>query len=198
MRTQWLTAPLLLFFAFWQLAVPSQAQELCRTLAGQFASIDGAVEVQRVDDESWKKAKRETPLCVGDAIRVGERSRAAVYLVNNAVLRIDQNTTMRLLNISGKEQEQSWLELVKGVFQSFSRRPHVLKVNTPYLNGLIEGTEFVAEAQDTRSSLTVLEGRVTAENQLGSVVVEPGTAAVGEPNKAPQLQIVVRPRDAMQ
>ena len=198
MRTQWLPAPLLLPFALWQVAGPSQADELCRILAGQFASIDGAVEVQRVDNESWKKAKRETPLCVGDAIRVGERSRAAVYLVNDAVLRIDQNTTMRLLNISGKEQEQSWLELVKGVFQSFSRRPHVLKVNTPYLNGLIEGTEFVAEAQDTHSSLTVLEGRVTAENQQGSVVVEPGKAAVGEPNKAPQLQIVVRPRDAVQ
>lgn len=198
MRTQWRTAPLLLCVALWLLAVPSQAQELCRILAGQFASIDGTVEVRRGDNDSWQKVTRDTPLCVGDAIRVGERSRAAVSLVNDAVLRIDQNTTMRLLNISGKEQEQSWLELVKGAFQCFSRKPRALKINTPYLNGLIEGTEFVAEAQDTRSSLTVLEGRVTAENERGSVVVKPGTAAVGEPNKAPQLQIVVRPRDAVQ
>ncbi len=197
MRTQWCTAPLLLCFALWQLAVPSQAQELCRIPAGQFASIDGTVEVRRGDTDSWEKVTRETPLCVGNAIRVGERSRAAVHLVNDAVLRIDQNTTMRLLNISGKEQEQSLLELVKGAFQCFSRKPRVLKINTPYLNGLIEGTEFVAEAQDTRSTLTVLEGRVTAANEHGSVVVEPGTAAVGEPNKAPQLEIVVRPRDAV-
>lgn len=141
---------------------------------------------------------RETLLCVGDTIRVGERSRAAVYLVNEAVLRIDQNTTMRLLKISNKEQEQSWLDLVRGVFQSFSRRPHVLKVNTPYLNGLIEGTEFVVEAQQGRSSLMVLEGHVKAENEQGSVVVAAGEAAIGEPGKGPQLHTVIRPRDAVQ
>ena len=198
MRTRRFTAQLLVAFILCKLAVPTHAEELCQVQAGHFASIDGTVEVRRGDNESWKKAARDTPLCVDDAIRVGERSRAAVYLLNEAVLRIDQNTTLRLLKISSKEKEPSWLDLVKGVFQSFSRKPHVLKVNTPYVNGLIEGTEFLAEAQDDRSSLLVLEGRVTVENELGSVVLEPGTAAVGEPNKAPQLQTVVRPRDAVQ
>lgn len=184
-------------FLLWHLPIPSQALEPCAILAGRFASVEGTVDVRGDDSESWKKALRDASLCVGDTIRVGAHSRAAVYLVNESALRIDQNTTMRLLKISSVEHEQSWLELIKGVFQSFSRRPHFLKVNTPYLNGLIEGTEFVVEAREGHSSLTVLEGRVKAENEQGSVLVAPGESAIGEPNAKLQIQTLVRPRDAV-
>ena len=65
-------------------------------------------------------------LCEGDTIRVGERSRAAVSLINNAVLRIDQNTAMRLIDITPQDEEQSLLDLFTGAFQSFSRKPKFL------------------------------------------------------------------------
>ena len=59
------------------------------------------------------------------------------------VLRIDQNTALRLIDVVPEERESSLLDLFTGAIQSFSRKPKFLKVNTPYLNGSVEGTEFV-------------------------------------------------------
>ena len=50
------------------------------------------------------------------------------------------------------------LQLVAGIFQSFSRSPRQLAIDTPYMNATIEGTEFVLEVGADRSSITVLEG----------------------------------------
>ncbi|MGQ0593053.1 MAG: tetratricopeptide repeat protein [Gammaproteobacteria bacterium] len=129
---------------------------------------------------------------------MGDRSRVAIQLINNAVLRIDQNTSIRLVNISGKTDERSWLDLVSGALQSFSRQPWLLKVTTPHLKGDIDGTEFYVQADDDRSLLIVLEGRVLISNDQGRLMVASGQAATAEAGKAPVSHIVVRPRDAVQ
>ena len=126
---------------------------------------------------AWAAAKLDTRLCEGDTIRVGERSRAAVSLINDAVLRIDQNTAMRLIDITPQEEESSLLDLFTGAFQSFSRKPKFLKVNTPYLNGSVEGTEFAVRVDDGKSTITVFEGVVVAANPQGEVSVQPGESA---------------------
>ena len=64
----------------------------CDTPVGEFVSITGSVDVQSTGAAGWSAAALGTQLCEGDTIRVGERSRAAVSLINEAVLRIDQNT----------------------------------------------------------------------------------------------------------
>ena len=115
------------------------AQE-CSTV-GQLYSIDGEVTVQR--HGSWQRGVLNQSLCAHDAVRTGSLSRAAVMLINEAVLRIDQDTTMYLADIAADEQKRSHLDLTHGAFQSFSRRPHALEVNTPYLNAAVQGTEFV-------------------------------------------------------
>ena len=78
-----------------------------------------------------------------------------------------------------------------------SRQPRLLTVNTPYLNGMIEGTEFLVRVEDDRATLSVLEGKVLASNAAGSLKVAPGESATAEAGKAPQLRTVVRPRDAV-
>ena len=137
-------------------------------------------------------------LCEGDTIRVGDRSRVAIQLINNAVLRIDQNTSIRLVNISSKTDERSWLDLVSGALQSFSRQPWLLRVTTPHLKGDIDGTEFYVQAEEDRSLLIVLEGRVLVSNDKGHLALASGQAATAEAGKAPVYRIVVRPRDAVQ
>ena len=149
----------------------------CEVPVGGFVSITGAVEVQPSGGGSWSPATLSTRLCEGETIRVGERSRAAVSLINNAVLRIDQNTAMRLIDVTPKDEEASLLDLFTGAFQSFSRKPKFLRVNTPYLNGSIEGTEFVFRVGEEESELTVLEGTVVASNAQGSVSVSGGESA---------------------
>ena len=85
-----------------------------------------------------------------------------------------------------------------GAFQSFSRAPRALEVNTPYINGLIEGTEFLMRVEADQSLITVFEGKVAASNDLGRLLLAGGESAVAKKGEAPQPQIVVRPRDAVQ
>ncbi|HEY9194469.1 MAG TPA: FecR domain-containing protein, partial [Methyloversatilis sp.] len=161
-------------------------------------SIEGQVQVQGSDQSSWRPGKLEEQLCKGDSIRVGKLGRAAVVLANEGVMRLDQNTTIRLLDISGKKEQRSFVELVKGALQSFSRKPRLLSVNTPYLNGSIEGTEFETRVEDDRASILVLEGRVAASNDRGTVALMPGDKGESTAGDAPTARTLVKPRDAVQ
>ena len=189
--------PALFAFGFFLLTSGVHAQDRCQEPAGRFASIDGEVDVQS-GGAFWRTAQGDQPLCEGDTIRVGDRSRVAIQLINNAVLRIDQNTSIRLVNISSKTDERSWLDLVSGALQSFSRQPWLLRVTTPHLKGDIDGTEFYVQAEDDRSLLIVLEGRVLVYNDKGHLALASGQAATAEAGKPPVYRIVVRPRDAVQ
>ena len=174
------------------------AHAACEAAVGRFVSITGSVEVQPSNGESWTAATLATRLCEGDTIRVGERSRAAVALVNDAVLRIDQNTAMRLVDITPQEEETSLLDVFSGAIQSFSRKPKFLRVSTPYLNGSVEGTEFAVRVDDDSASITVFEGVVTAANDQGQVAVNPGESAQAGKGQAPQRSVVINPRDQVQ
>ncbi len=176
----------------------AEAQTACEPQVGKFVSITGAVQVQHGSGDIWVAASLETSLCEGDTIRVGDLSRAAVTLVNEAVLRLDQSTTVRLLDITGEEGKRSWLDLVSGALQSFSRKPRFLTVNTPYLNGSIEGTEFLARVEDKAAEITVFEGIVRAANSQGEVAVNRGESARAAAGQAPYRRTVVKPRDQVQ
>ena len=183
--------------ALWLLAA-GWAHAACETAVGRFVSITGSVDVQPSNGESWTAAKLDTRLCEGDTIRVGERSRAAVALINEAVLRIDQNTAMRLVDITPQEEETSLLDVFSGAIQSFSRKPKFLRVSTPYLNGSVEGTEFAVRVDDDSAAITVFEGVVTAANDQGQVAVNPGESAQAGKGQAPQRSVVINPRNQVQ
>ena len=176
----------------------AQAADSCEPVVGRVASAEGNVEVQRGADASWSAAKLNQPLCEGDSVRAAERSRAAIALSNQAVLRVDQNSAVRLVNVSNKPEERSFVDLLRGAIQSFSRKPRRLEVSTPYLNGSIEGTEFVMRVTGNETILTVFEGTVRAGNPQGTVAVTSGQSVAAEAGKAPQPRTVVRPRDAAQ
>jgi len=180
------------------LTSPTKAADACEPVVGRVASAEGNVEFQRGADAPWTAAKLNQVLCEGDSVRAAERSRAAITLANQAVLRVDQNSAVRLVNISSKPEERSFVDLLRGAIQSFSRKPRRLEVSTPYLNGTIEGTEFVLRVADNQTILTVFEGTVRAANQQGSVAVTSGHSVAAAAGKAPQPRTVVRPRDAAQ
>jgi len=177
---------------------PTKAADDCEPVVGRVASAEGNVEVQRGADAPWTVAKLNQVLCEGDSVRAAERSRAAITLANQAVLRVDQNSAVRLVNVSNKPEERSFVDLIRGAIQSFSRKPRRLEVSTPYLNGSIEGTEFVLRVSGNQTILTVFEGTVRAANPQGSVAVTSGQSVAAEAGKAPQPRTVVRPRDAAQ
>ncbi len=73
-----------------------------------------------------------------------------------------------------------------------------LKIFTPYVNGIVQGTEFLVKVDDKEALISIFEGRIAAENDKGSIIVNGGQTVVARAGEAPMLMAVVKPRDAVQ
>ncbi|MHC1744736.1 MAG: FecR domain-containing protein [Syntrophobacteraceae bacterium] len=168
----------------------------CDPWIAKLVSVEGTVRAQKAGGADWQSAALDDTFCVGDVLWVGELSRAAVLLPNETVFRIDQSTTV---SFAGPEQDtDSLLKLFKGAAHFFTRSPRGLKVDTPFVNAAVGGTEFLVRADDDKAMVSVFEGKVTASNAAGSLLLNAGETAVAAAGRAPVSQIVVRPRDGVQ
>jgi tetratricopeptide (TPR) repeat protein len=162
----------------------------------RMVSVQGNVEVRRANQTQWQPARLNDTYCSGDRIQVGERSRAAVALVNQPIIRLDQNTTITFAGV--REERTSLIELLRGALYFFSRLPRDLEVRTAFVNAGVEGTEGLVRVEADRTFISIFEGSVLATNQGGSLLLTRGQSAVAEQGRAPILAVVVRPRDAVQ
>jgi Flp pilus assembly protein TadD len=158
-------------------------------------SVQGTVESQRGADSEWLPVKLNDGLEAGDKIRVHQRSRADLALLDRSVLRLNENTTLTIQPVKG--QNTGVVDMLRGAVHFFSRGPKSLEVSTPFTTAGVRGTEFLVEVESEVASVTVFEGTVVAENELGSVTLTSGQSAVAEAGKPPVLRIVARPRDAV-
>ncbi len=97
-----------------------------------------------------------------------------------------------------KEEKTSLVDLFKGAAHFFSRKPRSLEVNTPYAIAGVRGTEFFIEVKEDQTFLSIFQGEVLAQNRFGELTLTSGQSAVAERGKAPEMRVVVRPRDAVQ
>jgi tetratricopeptide (TPR) repeat protein len=172
------------------------ASEGCDEWVGKIVSVQGSVQARGKDATQWTPVQFNDIFCPGDMLRVQEQSRAAIYLINNTLIRIDQNTTIKFTEV--KKKEVSWLDLLSGAVHFISRVPRTLKVNTPFVDGTVEGTEFFVRVAEDHAIFTVFEGTVLASNQTGSLSLESGQSAIARKGEAPISHVVVRPRDSVQ
>jgi hypothetical protein len=84
------------------------------------------------------------------------------------------------------------------VVHFISRVPRGLKVVTPFVNGTVEGTEFVFDVNAERAVLSVFEGRVRAQTARDNVVVEREQEVVARPGHPLTTRAIVSPTDAVQ
>ncbi len=170
--------------------------ETTELLAGYAVSLQGIVEIRRVNHAAWEPVKPNDPFMVGDAVRIRAKSRADIALVNETIIRLDQNTT---IIFSGPEKDGfSILNLIKGALYFLTNQPRTLKIATPFVNGVIGGTEFYAMVDDVKTLFTIFKGRVALSNDAGTLDIREGQSAITVANKAPEIHIVARPRDAVQ
>jgi ferric-dicitrate binding protein FerR (iron transport regulator) len=170
--------------------------ERCEQWVAKVVSVQGTVEVKKVGEARWQPVELNDTYCPGDEIRAGENSRANLALINEAVLRLNQNTSMTLREF--KEEKTSLVDLFKGAAHFFSRRPRSLEVETPFAIAGVRGTEFFIEVQEGQTFLSIFQGEVLAQNKYGQLTLTSGQSAVAERGKAPAMRVVVRPRDAVQ
>jgi len=172
------------------------AAERCKEWTAKMVSVQGAVEVRSGEETQWEPVLLSDILCPGDVIRVGERSRAALVLPNESILRLDENTAATFPGL--EKGRTSLLDLFLGAIHFISRAPQSLKVTTPFINAAVEGTEFFVKVEPDQATIFVFEGRVSATHPLGRLTLVGGQAAVAQPGQPPILRIPIRPRDAIQ
>ena len=190
-----------LFFCLWAglLTIwPSPFISFAQTQSDWVAkavSVQGTVEVQLVGSTQWQPVQLNDTFRPGDTIRVLERSRADIAMLDQSVLRLNANTSITIQGV--KDGGTGLLNLLKGAAHFLSRGPRSLEVQTPFTVAGVRGTEFLVSVEVDKTYVTVFEGTVVAENQAGSLTLTDGQSAVAEAGKAPTLRIVARPRDAV-
>lgn len=167
----------------------------CEKWFAKVVSSQGVVETRGAQQSVWRAAKLNEVFCHGDAVRTSARSRAALVLANETIVRLDQLTTLTLS--SPEDADNFWLDLFNGAAHFISRTPRALKIKTPYVNAAVEGTEFLVRTDSNEGVVTVFEGRVLAENAQGSVPLSNGESAAARAGQAPVARLIARPRDAV-
>jgi tetratricopeptide (TPR) repeat protein len=170
--------------------------ETCEAWVAKIVSVQGSVEARRVGETQWQPVRLHETYCPGDALRVQEHSRAAIVLPNEAILRLDQKTIVTFA--TPESARTSLLDLLTGAVYFFSRMSRSLKITTPFVNAAVEGTEFFVQVEHEHTLLAVFAGQVAATNAAGSLTLGGGQAAIARAEQAPALQVVVRPRHAVQ
>lgn len=134
----------------------------CVPIVATAVSVQGRVEVRRVNITQWQPVSLHEIFCAGDRIRVGDRSRADIALANRAVLRLDQNTAITL----GEFQKEKTLLVdfiePKVPPKFFCRATRALEVRTDFVNASVKGTEGLIRIGNTQTEITILDGKVGA------------------------------------
>lgn len=164
----------------------------CDPQAGRLSAIEGRVEVRAATSKVWQTASARQILCPGDQVAVRGPGRAAVVLSQDVLVRLDQNTTLTLPPAANSGE----LGLGHGVVHVISRFSKRFGVITPFVNALVDGTEFTVASDDTRARVVVAEGRVRTANSAGEQSLGAGEASETRAGSAPG-SIAVRPLDAV-
>jgi tetratricopeptide (TPR) repeat protein len=180
----------------WLYPYPAAPAETPEPWVARAVSVQGTVEAQRVGETQWQAVMLHDTFRPGETIRVLERSRADVALLDQSVLRLNANSALTFEAV--KEARTGVVGLLKGAVHFFSRGPRSLEVRTPSTTAGIRGTEFFISVEADTTFLIIFEGQVLAESPAGSLALTSGQSAVAEAGKAPVLRIVARPRDAVQ
>jgi tetratricopeptide (TPR) repeat protein/opacity protein-like surface antigen len=174
----------------------ARAEESDQAWVSKVVSVQGHVAVKRRGQSRWQTVELGAPLFAGDVIRVEAHGRAGIRLRNDAVIRLDQNTLLVFTEI---EKKTTFIfKLLKGAANFFSRRPHSLKILTPFVNGVVEGTEFLVRVTGDRTWIELFEGRLLATNPHGALQLSRGHGVTALAGGAPQGYLLARPRDSVQ
>ncbi|MDH3760404.1 MAG: TonB-dependent receptor [Gammaproteobacteria bacterium] len=176
----------------------SQAQTSECEQIGEVVSAQGTVRIQHPNSDQWANVSRKTAVCEGDIIETGSRSRAAVNLNNESVLRIKQRSQAKLENFAARSEARSLMRLITGVIHFFSRKPNEYAISTTTATIGIRGTEFVVSVDSNSTEVTVFEGTVQAENDVAPIALGGGETVSIVSGQTLRAQALVSPRDQVQ
>ncbi|SNX60855.1 FecR family protein [Nitrosomonas ureae] len=167
------------------------------TARARVVSVQGVIEIKRIQGKTWQSASMDTLLCGGDMIRSRSRSRAALRLNNDSMLRLDQKSSI-IFPAMQEDKNISLLDFIEGTIHIITRTPKPFRIRTPFVNASVDGTEFLVRIQGDDAEVVVYEGKVSVSNDRGQLVLNDHEAATIHKGQAPQKEIMIFPIDAVQ
>ncbi|MBU6401746.1 MAG: FecR domain-containing protein, partial [Verrucomicrobia bacterium] len=165
----------------------------------RIVSVEGQVQLLPFGANRWTTAHTNEIVRAHDRLRTGWKSRAALRLSNQSLLRVNQLSTLEI-QPPPVETQPAVLDLRSGAMFLFSRdQPVEAQFQTPQASGAIRGTEFNVEVNDRNQTVvTLLEGAVALNNAQGTVALTSGEQGVVEPGKAPTKSAVINAINVIQ
>lgn len=161
----------------------SQVAAACENPVGRLESAESVVEMRQAGRGAWIRIEPAHPLCEGDQVVVRAPGRASVVLNDDILVRLDQNTTLTLTRVAPNVDAQ--LGMVEGLIHVITRFRKRFEVNTPFVNAMVEGTEFSVRSGDGLGRVVVTEGQVRVLNAKGEQTLANGEAAAASGESAP-------------
>ena len=179
-----------------------EASPSCTQPVAKVVSVQGKVDRQYSGHSEWQIVQADDSVCGGDKIRTEKWSCAILMLSNESLVTLDQSTT---LVFSEPEPEQNkitpaWLlKLIDGSAFFRSRQPQHLNIETPFINAVHKGTEFLVTVDDQQTKISVFDGQVAGENKAGRIQIKKGFSGIAQKNRPPRLQaLTITPENAVQ
>jgi len=144
------------------------------------------VEVSPPGATTWILTRTNQLLHPGDRLRTGPNSRVALRWADESVVPFGASTELEVRPPDASDS-QPGLYLVRGVLSFFHRdKPGHIKAMSRGAMAGIEGTEFVFKVDaDDRTTVSVIDGKVSFGNAQGTLVLTNGQEATTQVGQAP-------------
>ncbi len=137
--------------------------------------MGGDVQIQPEDSSDWIPASINMPLREGDRIWVPEQGKAEVQLSGGSQLRIDENSSIEILNL-GRETAQFYVSAGSAYVNFMAGDERLIQVDSPVSS--VRAYERAAFGMDVSDSgmtdVSVYKGSVSAESKSGRTTVQAG------------------------
>lgn len=175
-----------------------QAFASCSEWLAKAVSIQGKVDAQLAGSFDWVPININYQFCSGDKVRTSKHSKATLVFRNGPTITLSHNSTLSFT--SKTEKKASWvINIIKGLALIRSRETQRLNVQTPFINVVHDGTEFLVKVTKQQAEITVLDGLVSATNQRGKIRIKKGFIGIADNNQTPWVrELKIYPEDAIQ
>ncbi|THB77731.1 MAG: hypothetical protein D3926_14835 [Desulfobacteraceae bacterium] len=192
--------------------IPAQGQNQIPS-GGRILKIQGQVDVKAQNIPDWKSATPGMDIRPGDMLRTGHDGWAALIMADESMIHIGKNTRLIIKQVdpsaawlipasgNGNTPEaESIYILDKGrLWLRNKNRNQNIDIHTPYVSTSIRGTELDIDIRpENQTLISVLEGRVLAKNNQGSMIINALEQVVAAPGLPLSKTILIRPEHAVQ
>jgi hypothetical protein len=158
--------------------------------AARISMLNGQVSTQRGDSGEWVAAIVNAPVMQGDAVATAASSRAEVQLDFANVLRLDQNSDVKIADLAQKHIQ---VQVASGLvdFTVFKGTEAEVEIDTPNMavRLLGEGVYRIRIDANSQTELTVRKGSAEVSTPEGSTTVERGQVILVRGTDNPEYQI---------